>query len=517
MNAGRIRIAMICGLALGSGVASGAPANQPCEQLRTACENVGFAQGAATKGSGLWMDCVLPLMRGHPQRPQATKPLPEVSPEIVTACHAHNPDFGSPAVHDERPAPPLTITFTAAKNDQALHTPSGMTIIPDEHTTIMPVARTDPPSYLFFVATNNTGFDVGAAALESSDLIHFNAAPGFGNADHGGLVMWSPSGFQDCHYSGAPVFDQNYAAPGSVVRDPTLPEGNLIMLYEAERHCPGGGGSAPEFNYWAAVGLARSSDGGKTWPAPGHYGNERYAALQIPGTEPSTPHADFGDALPSAFVDDVKSEKADHYLYVVYYFNGTPATRPDGFMRVARARLGGSGKLEFKKWYVDPTTKKGGFTQDGSGGADSAFTPSVGCAEPSYQINGEINYDDALGLYMLTFVCTTMQRQTDGSYKRIEAGWYFSTATSLETQNWTSPQLIVNSAAPTKDDWNWNGWYPSFMSPGCEAGHLGLSGTVFFLAGSPVGARTFQSRAFTIDAAERKSGGGCGQRAHFSQ
>jgi hypothetical protein len=117
---------------------------------------------------------------------------------------------------------------------------------------------------------------------------------------------------------------------------------------------------------------------------------------------------------------------------------------------------------------------------------------------------------------MLTFVCATTQLQINGEYKRVHAAWYFSTATSLETQNWTTPQLIVNSAAPVKDDWTWSGWYPSFMSRGCEPGHLGLSGTVFFLDGSPVGARTFRSRAFTIEAGEgpkRLSDAGCGERA----
>jgi hypothetical protein len=49
------------------------------------------------------------------------------------------------------------------------------------------------------------------------------------------------------------------------------------------------------------------------------------------------------------------------------------------------------------------------------------------------------------------------------------------------------------------NNYDFDAWYPSFMSPGCAAGHLGLSGRVFVLNGSPVGPRTFASRSFTID------------------
>ena len=44
---------------------------------------------------------------------------------------------------------------------------------------------------------------------------------------------------RQCNAAWANTFDENFAAPGSVVQDPTLPPGNLIMVYEAENHCPG--------------------------------------------------------------------------------------------------------------------------------------------------------------------------------------------------------------------------------------------------------------------------------------
>ncbi|HEV2445272.1 MAG TPA: IPT/TIG domain-containing protein, partial [Candidatus Sulfopaludibacter sp.] len=43
-----------------------------------------------------------------------------------------------------------------------------------------------------------------------------------------------------------------------------------------------------------------------------------------------------------------------------------------------------------------------------------------------------------------------------------------------------------------------DGWYPSFMSPGAAAGHTKLTGTVFHQNGCDTGPRVFASRAFTI-------------------
>ena len=83
--------------------------------------------------------------------------------------------------------------------------------------------------------------------------------------------------------------------------------------------------------------------------------------------------------------------------------------------------------------------------------------------------------------------------------------WFYSTATSLELEDWTTPQMIVNSQFPVTAPCPGNtagslfdGWYPSTMSPGAKAGHTKLTGNIFFLDGCNVGARTFMSRAFTI-------------------
>ena len=376
--------------------------------------------------------------------------------------------------------------------------PSGLGTLPDEHTSFLRTGS-GATDYLVFTAsrTPSSGAGVtGALVLQTTDLVNFTLASGFGVASLGGLVLDAPSPFTDCSFTGPSSFDQNYAAPGSVVRDPTLPAGNLIMLYEAEQHCFGG---KYDFNFFASVGLARSSDGGKTWPLPG--AAERYAVLQVPGAKPAaTPAPAEGDAIPSAFVDDVA---AGNMLYVVYQNTGAAAIAPDGYLRVARAPLGQSGNLAFTKWY------QGSWSQPGIGGLDSPITAARGCGGSGYQAGGQISYVEPLQRYMLTFVCVKLQMTSSGQYAPYEAGWYFSTATSLETQDWSSPVAMAGStgpvaAAPTTGCPNgadFDGWYPSFVTPGREPGHLGRSGFVFFLNGCDGGSsgRVFSSRPFTLE------------------
>jgi len=276
-----------------------------------------------------------------------------------------------------------------------------------------------------------------------------------------------------------------------VVQDPTT--GNFLMIYEAENHCPG---DANQFPFYASIGFASSTDQGKTWPEYGSsgYGPNRYPALQVPGPEPTsepTPR-NYGDAIPSAYVDTVNGSS---YLYVAYSDTGTPnGPAVDGVIRVARAQLGGSGPLNFEKWY------QGAFGQPGIGGPDTGVVPSPGCA--GRQAQPEISRNDTYGVYMMTFVCVISVSgvQTQGS-------WYYSTATSLASQNWTTPQLIANSQFSITDPCTgtgnngaqFDGWYPSMVSPGSPSGHTTATGYVFFLNGCDGGSpRVFSSRTFTI-------------------
>jgi uncharacterized protein (TIGR03437 family) len=354
----------------------------------------------------------------------------------------------------------------------------------DEHTTIMPPAASGSP-YLVIgaAATSATGTGIwGAVVLETTDLKTFNFATSLG---YNFPELAAPNPFSKCNPSDNTGFDENYAAPGSVVQDPTLPAGNLIMLYEAENHCPGGVNQQP---FYATVGFARSSDNGKTWPAPqsGALGGpSRHPILQSPEPQPTSAHGYMGDAIPSGFVD--KNANGDYYLYVAYtyFFSGGQA------VRVARAKLGAD-PLTFLKWY------NGSFSQPGISGLDSNVTPSSICGQN--QESPEISYNDDLGLYLMIFKCYT------GPLSARVGGWYYSTATSLDLEDWTAPQLIHNSEYPLTSPCpgqttgqDFDGFYPSAMSPGAAAGHTKLTGYIFYShIACSLGSRRFLSRTFVI-------------------
>jgi len=371
-----------------------------------------------------------------------------------------------------------TITMSVGP-DEPLVYPANLPSLPDEHTTIFPPAL-GASTYRFFASTSLTGGNSGTVVLDTTDLQTFTFASGYANQ-----VMSVPVRFTMCNPAYDSEFDENYAGAGSVVQDPTLPQGNLIMIYEAENHCPGGSWQQP---FYATVGFARSSDNGKTWPAPanGEFGNaDRYPVLKLATPEPSSEAspAAMGNAIPSAIVDA-------NYLYVTYVAPLGPGLTSDGKIRIARALLGGNGQVVFSKW------NNGAFSTPGIGGADTGFLPAGGCV--GGQGMPSIYYFDPLKIFLLTFVCR--------SVPQAQAAWYFSTATSLDLQDWSVPQPVRNSQFPlidpcpgqTDDGMSFDGWYPSFMSPGAVAGHITQSGYAFFLNGCDTGKRTFMRRTFSI-------------------
>ncbi len=402
---------------------------------------------------------------------------------------------------------PIKIKSFSVGPDEALIYPGNLKSLPDEHTTIIPLSHRDDPltpggHYLFFVSAkiDVPGGTGGAVVLETGDLQNFDYAAGYNSP-----VLHPPLPINKCNPDLADniEFDENYAAPGSVLQDPTLPPRNMIMLYEAENHCPGGVVNQP---YYATVGFARSADNGVTWPAPidSEFGGpSRHVALAGPDPQPIQPHGPLGNAIPSGFID--KQDDGETYLYVTYGSHFLPGSgNNDGMIRVARARLDDDDMTDqgqqptFYKW------NNAAFSEPGVGGVDSGVLPAMGCPEPALQKHSEINYNDDLGLYLMIFVCTSKADPNNPV-----GGWYYSAATSLDLQDWTTPQLIINSDKPIiegcdlSDPANptgeaFDGFYPSSMSPQAAAGHTKLTGKVFFLSGCETGTRQFMSRDFTI-------------------
>jgi hypothetical protein len=372
--------------------------------------------------------------------------------------------------------PPISMSVGP---DESLTYPANLPSLPDEHTTIFPPAA-GSNAYRFYASSSLTGGFSGTVVLETGDLQSFAFATGYPNQ-----VMTAPIHFTTCNPAYDVEFDENYAGAGSVVQDPTRAPGNLIMVYEAENHCPGGVYQQP---FYATIGFARSADNGKTWPPSSDTAlgsADRYPVLKLaapePASEPSP--APMGNAIPSAIVDG-------NFIYVTYIAPPGPGATADGKLRIARAPLGQPGQAVFTKW------SGGSFSTPGIGGADSGYLPIGGCV--GAQVDGSIYRFDPLGTYLLVFVCR--------SEPLAQAAWYFSMATSLDLQDWSVPQLIRNSQFPMTEPCpsetsgaSFDGWYPSLMSPGAASGHINQSGYIFFLNGCDTGKRTFMRRTFAIN------------------
>lgn len=104
----RLSAAAVCALLTAPAVALGAeaPAQGPCDQIVAACKSAGFIEGDYRTGNGLQVDCIVPIIRGTPQPPQAKIPLPKVSPEAVEACKQKHPNFGEPKPGAAKPEAP---------------------------------------------------------------------------------------------------------------------------------------------------------------------------------------------------------------------------------------------------------------------------------------------------------------------------------------------------------------------------------------------------------------------------
>ena len=89
------------------------PIANPCQQIQAICERAGFTFGKSASGTGLWVDCISPIVDGKPQPKEATLPLPQIAPEIGPACKASDPDFAA------RHVVPASGAAAAPDNEQA--------------------------------------------------------------------------------------------------------------------------------------------------------------------------------------------------------------------------------------------------------------------------------------------------------------------------------------------------------------------------------------------------------------
>jgi len=118
------------------GTAHSAPRQPACVEIMAVCEQAGFVRGDAKAGDGLFVDCVVPILRGTPQRRRASKPLPQVDARLVAHCKVQNPNFG------QRVAPPSQAAEPSVPREG---TPARERTTPTPQAAEPPVQANPPP------------------------------------------------------------------------------------------------------------------------------------------------------------------------------------------------------------------------------------------------------------------------------------------------------------------------------------------------------------------------------------
>lgn len=456
---------------------------------------------------------------------------------------------------------------------------SGLVGVSDEHQSVFsPGTLQSNNDYLFFVATTAQagGPSTGAVVLSGGSgpsakgqwTMDFATTDGYGSYPGGyAQIFLAPFGPGCPIVAGSdptrqdPTFDLSYAAPGSVILDPSSKPGSMLMIYEGTNTCLGTSAGNSSANFFSSVGLATSIDYGHTWPT--YRGKPGFTFIPLPDISslqgPNTPMGalgsglcegtdcgaippvyygrypvltpsislttavatgaplggSMGDSQMSAFLDDVSSSPAQ-YVYSVYdYKAGTgllaDSLAPASDLMMARAKLnGGTAPLTFLKWNGQA------FAAAGFGGYDSAIFPSgpfANCeAQAQARFGASISYVDDTQQYLLLFVCDSPGDPAAGQSSGAGRGaaWFYSTNSNLSNvSTWSSPQEITGSweAYPTSSPCSdYKGFYPTAMSLNKAPAHLTTTGYVFFLWGcqtgtTPLPGRQYSSRAFTITTA----------------
>jgi hypothetical protein len=88
-----------------------------CDQIRAACRDAGFVQGAGAH-NGLLLDCFNPIVQGTAQPRGASRPLPRVDPQAVDACRAGRESASVPV------AAPASMPLVPSADGQTVYDPN---------------------------------------------------------------------------------------------------------------------------------------------------------------------------------------------------------------------------------------------------------------------------------------------------------------------------------------------------------------------------------------------------------
>ena len=294
----------------------------------------------------------------------------------------------------------------------------GLKFTPDEHLSYVRYA--DGSSRVFWAGGTSAGAGNSVAMVTTDFATFAPLVSKQGNA----VSVFSPSG------GGTTAFDGDYAGPGTVMLAANGKD--LLMFYHGENHFFNGV-DYPFEPFYAAIGLARSTDNGVSWQRQGEIIS---GMTPYPTTTP--PRNALGAANPSVIA-------VNGFLYLYYIdigFNSGPDV-----IHVARSPISSDGAVgTWQKWY------QGSFSQPGLGGLSS---PVQGQVPPgSLTISAglcHVSFNTYLQKYLMVF--------------QTADGFYYSTSPDLTT--WTVQGRLVAFGADNDNLQTGQTFfdYPTLISP----------------------------------------------------
>lgn len=231
-------------------------------------------------------------------------------------------------------------------------------------------------------------------------------------------------------------FDRDYAAPGTVLR--AANGRDLLMIYHAEDHDCDPTGQRVR----VGIGLARSTDGGRTWARQGQIIAGRDLA-------PGCPTRFNGAGYPSAVLSP-----DGRYIYLYYMDWDATGTHGPDEVHLARAPVASDGAPGAWQKYA-----AGRFAAPGLGGWSEPVLHRPPPVETTvWAGNPHVSYNTLNGSYLAV----------------VQSHQGFHTAFSPDGIAWSVPALLWPFPVNGRDLQPGNLWYsyPSLLSPDASAGSV---------------------------------------------
>jgi hypothetical protein len=447
-----------------------------CDRILAACKAAGFVEGGGASGKGLWFNCIEPVMQGTPAQPAL--PRPAIAAGVIADCRKARPAFGLEQADAEAPATQVIYQLGA---------PSVFATYAQLNAYGFQWGPSDGQFGAIPMGDGRYAFYASAGAKPSC------LAPGHHGSTQGTFVFFGTLDHLtggDCKKLFGPGdappgwnFANNYAGGGRIVPFASDGRRGWFLTFHAEYQwsnprtanhwCLVGAGPSSVPCFYSALGLAVSTDNGKTFRIAGeiYQPSEPLSAYVGGGTNRGTGYG----SLIVADADGKPLSNPPPDARSAYFYLFTKDFRPDlpGFcgkaqcLGVARARYD---EVVAAALAGDPHRLAGVFHKYDGASADPWSAPATSNTPDQMQASGRyaplvldgaggdsVIYDQAFGVYLM--VAQTQQG--------------FVVRSSTDLLHWSKP-------GPTYHEDGRSLWYPTIVGETGDPTIAGAEPRVYF-------------------------------------